>query len=349
MSNRHWVYYNDSDPSAAAWLDELRKRGLIPDGYVDYRDIRDVHPDDIRHFTHCHFFAGIGGWAEALRLAQWPADRPVWTGSCPCQPFSAAGKRKGIADDRHLWPDWFNLIRQCRPSTIFGEQVSQAIRFGWLDGVYVDLESCGYAVGAAVLPACSVDAPHKRERLWFVADLQGERREPRPWAGEAMGTGESWSIEPEGRHQIRVELADSTGRRTTAIQQPRQTRCAIANGQSMADGGGARLAQRTGFTENARQERTAAERSCGLGVADGRRRTQRLAAPTAARHGNPTESASGFWSNAEWVVGPDGKARRVKPGVSLLAHGVSGRVAKLRGLGNAIVPQVAAQMIRCFV
>jgi DNA (cytosine-5)-methyltransferase 1 len=166
------AYYNELDPHAAAWLRELIKAGHIPAGDVDERSIEDVRPDDLRGYHQHHFFAGIGGWAYALRLAGWPDDQRVWTGSCPCQPFSAAGKGTGFEDERHLWPAWQHLIAQCRPSVVFGEQVEGAVRKGWLDRVVSDLEGCGYAVGAAVLQASSVDAPHKRDRLWFVADAE---------------------------------------------------------------------------------------------------------------------------------------------------------------------------------
>lgn len=146
--------------------------GLIPAGDVDERSIRDVKPDDLRNYDQCHFFAGIGGWLFALQLAGRAAERSLWTGSCPCQPFSVAGKKLAQADDRHLWPVWFALIKECRPSIVFGEQVAGAIAHGWLDDAANDLETEGYAVAAAVLPACSVGAPHKRDRLWFVADAQ---------------------------------------------------------------------------------------------------------------------------------------------------------------------------------
>ena len=94
-------YYNENDPKAAAWLKQLIKDGLIPDGIVDERSIVDVQPGDLRQYTQCHFFAGIGGWSLALQLAGWPSDRPVWTGSCPCPPVSSAGKHLGDREERH--------------------------------------------------------------------------------------------------------------------------------------------------------------------------------------------------------------------------------------------------------
>ena len=168
-------YYNEFNPESAAMLRRMMNDGLLPKGDVDERSILDVRADDLRGYTQCHFFAGIGGWSYALQLAGWPDDRPVWTGSCPCQPFSSAGRQNGKADDRHLWPVWERLISECRPASVYGEQVESAIAHGWLDDVYQGLEAQGYAVGSAVLPACSVGAPHKRNRLWFVADTEGQR------------------------------------------------------------------------------------------------------------------------------------------------------------------------------
>lgn len=162
------AYYNEIDPNAAAWLRELIKQGHIADGVVDERSIVDVRPDELREFTQCHFFAGIGVWSYALRSAGWVDNRPVWTGSCPCQPFSAAGARGGFDDQRHLWPHWHHLISQCRPPIVFGEQVASKDGLGWLDLVCADMEATGYAVGAADLCAAGVGAPHIRQRLWFV-------------------------------------------------------------------------------------------------------------------------------------------------------------------------------------
>ena len=164
------AYYNEFNPQAAQWLRNLIKDGLIAAGEVDERSITEVKADEVRGFTQCHFFAGIGGWSYALRLAGWPDDRPVWTGSCPCQPFASAGKKAAQSDERHLWPHFARLVRECHPPEIFGEQVASAIAHGWLDDAFDDLEAEDYACGAAVLPACSVGAPHQRDRVWFAAN-----------------------------------------------------------------------------------------------------------------------------------------------------------------------------------
>ena len=169
------AYYNELNPYAAQWLRNLIAAGQIALGDVDERSIEKVSADDLTGYSQCHFFAGIGGWSYALRLAGWPDERPVWTGSCPCQPLSGAGQRKGHADKRHLWPAFYRLITERRPRTVFGEQVAGSLGREWLAGVRADLEQLGYACGAADLPAASVGAPHIRQRLWFVADDQRER------------------------------------------------------------------------------------------------------------------------------------------------------------------------------
>jgi DNA (cytosine-5)-methyltransferase 1 len=170
------AYYNENNKFAAEWLRNLIKEGLIAYGEVDERSIVEVRPGDLRGYVQCHFFAGIGGWSRALRLAGVPDDFPCWTGSCPCQPFSSAGKQQGFADERHLWPVWERLIRECRPERILGEQVAAAVGKDWLDLVCSGLEAEGYACGAAVLGAHSVGAPHIRQRLYWVADSQGGGR-----------------------------------------------------------------------------------------------------------------------------------------------------------------------------
>jgi len=173
-------YLNEWNPFVAQWCRNLIEAGELPDAMVCESDIREIDGAMLDGFTQCHFFAGIGGWPLALRLAGWPADFPVWTGSCPCQPFAACGPGGGMQDERHLWPDLFRLIEQCRPVCVFGEQSADAIRQGWFDALCDDVEGIGYTVRAAVTRACFVGAPHKRRRLYFVAysDVSGL---PRRW------------------------------------------------------------------------------------------------------------------------------------------------------------------------
>lgn len=182
-------YYNEFDPNAAVWLRNLIKAGLIPEGDVDERSIEDVLPSDLLGYTQCHFFAGIAGWPLALALAGWASDRPVWTGSCPCQPFSSAGARAGFADERHLWPAWQHLIAQCRPATIFGEQVASKDADPWIDLVQADLEGMGYAFGGVSFPAASVGAPHIRDRFYWVGSDAGRIGSPGPSQARSAGAG----------------------------------------------------------------------------------------------------------------------------------------------------------------
>lgn len=207
------AYYNEIDPYAAQWLRNLIAAGHIAPGIVDERSIEDVTPTDLTGFTQCHFFAGVGVWSLALRKAGWSDDRPVWTGSCPCQPFSTAGKGDGFTDERHLWPSFGWLIKQRKPAVVFGEQVASATE--WLSRVQCDLEALDYAFGAMPLQAASAGAFHLRDRIYFVADACGEGlakrvSEPgvlREVAGASEGQdtsdapspGQAWFNGPDGK------------------------------------------------------------------------------------------------------------------------------------------------------
>ena len=307
------VYYNEFDPKAAAWLRALIAERLIPDGPVDEGDIRDIVPTDLAGFRQCHFFAGIGGWPLALRLAGWPDDRPVWTGSCPCQPFSQAGRREGLVDERHLWPSWFHLIEQCCPPVVLGEQVaSKAAIEQWFDGLVApDLEGIGYAVAAADLPAAGVGAPHIRQRLYWVADCFGsglevvceqparQERAPPERGGEA-----SW-------------LADAGGGRSPARG---EATAAMGHGHpTIADGCPDRTRPNHGGWDGAdwlgcRDGAWRPVKSSVLGVADG--------------------LLKGMVPSGAFV-----------PASSPLAEKQECRVMRLRGYGNAITPQCAQAFI----
>ena len=322
------AYYNEIDAYAAAWLRNLINAGHLPAGEVDTRSIVDVRPDDLAGFSECHFFAGIGGWPLALRLAGWPADREVWTGSCPCQPFSVAGKGLGTTDERHLWPVFFDLIRSRRPAVVMGEQVAAAVGKSWLDGVCADLEGIGYACGAAVVPACAVDAPHRRDRLWFVADADKSS----PGSGREQRGGQFGRSGRDSQARDSDTLAGTGGTRRQHCAQrgvrqgqeggrPWHGEPERHGGGAVADADRARSQVNLGEHRDTREEQPAVERD--------RRRSA--------------------WAGAEWIVGADGKARRVEPSIRLLAHGVPARVGQLRAYGNAIVPQVAAEVIGAYL
>jgi DNA (cytosine-5)-methyltransferase 1 len=230
--------------------------GLIPRGDVDERDIEDVEKADLEGYDQAHFFAGIGGWPLALALAGVPDDFPLWTGSCPCQDFSVAGNQTGFEGERDLWPEFHRLIAARRPALVFGEQVEAAVRVGderqsWLDRLASDLRETGYEVGSAVLSALLVGANHRRERIYFVADSDGESRTP--------------VLKPLGRGERGEDFWH------------------------------------------------------------------------------------GFWSDREWYRSKaDGKKHGREPNSRLVDDGLPATLALLRGAGNAIVPQLAAEFVSAF-
>lgn len=206
------AYYNEFNTEAAAWLRELIKEKLIADGDVDERSIIEVEAKELEGYSQHHFFAGIGGWSYALRLAGWPDDRPVWTASLPCQPFSVAGKQQGKNDERHLLPHFLELVKQCRPDVIFGEQVERAIAHGWLDDLQTTMEAEDYAVGHCVLGAHSIGAAHIRQRLYWVGLSNGAGSQQRIEAAESArhrdsvesaGANDCWLGNAESIYQLR--------------------------------------------------------------------------------------------------------------------------------------------------
>lgn len=162
------AYYNEIDPYAVCWLRNLIDNRLIMPGQVDDRSIKDVKLRDIDGFNRCHFFAGIAGWELALKLSDWPENIPVWTGSCPCQPYSVASH--GLSkNDKVLWPCWFRLVQQSKPPVIFSEQVDSLAGRKWLEKAIYDLSRIGYNVTYASICASLLGFPRRR-RLWLAAD-----------------------------------------------------------------------------------------------------------------------------------------------------------------------------------
>ena len=368
------AYYNEIDPYAAQWLRNLIAAGHIADGVVDERDIRDVKPIEIRDFTQCHFFAGIGIWSHALRRAGWPDDRPVWTGSCPCQPFSAAGRGKGTADERHLWPHWHHLIRECGPLAILGEQVASKSGRAWFDLVSADLEALDYACGAVDLCAAGVDAPNIRQRLNFCADGLADTDQ---WMGRGRGSAKNQrtgrGLNAGGRspservaHTTRDDKRRKRQRRS-GEQSPDRGRGSDCR---LGHPGGAGLQGRTGMPERANQR---PERAGGLagGMADtehgeqrqgGGSRSQNQARNAAGSQSgrcgsyqqmaNPdrpmdlSRPVNGFWADIDWLLCRDGKWRPVEAGTFPLADGDTNRVGKLRAYGNALNAETTTEFIR---
>lgn len=329
------AYYNEIDPFAAQWLRSLIAAGHIAQGEVDERSIEDVTPDDLRGFTQCHFFAGIGVWSYALRLAGWPDNKPVWTGSCPCQPFSTAGKGDGFADERHLWPAFNHLISECSPQHVFGEQVAAGSANAWFDLVQADLEGLGYAFGLVPFTSAGIGAPHIRERAYWVANA------------DSLISDRRGNVRAPGRDEYSnggddVRLADAG----------REYKGSARNKERAGEDGG------LGNTNVTRLER--------LGGNDGAAGREGTTGPVAAPgvHLRPLE-VNGFWRDADWLFCRDGKWRPVEPGTFPLVDGAaarmgrvepgvarvasSNRVGRLKGYGNAINAQAAAAFIRAYM
>lgn len=382
------AYYNEIDPFAAQWLRNLIAAGHIAPGEVDERSIEDVTPDDLRGFTQCHFFAGIGVWSHSLRLAGWPDDRPVWTGSCPCQPFSPAGKGDGFADERHLWPQFFHLISERRPQHVFGEQVAAGNANVWFDLVQADLEGMGYAFGLVPFTSAGIGAPHIRERAYWVANA------------DSVISDRRGNVRAPGRDEYSnggddVRLADSNHDR----QQPGQgagcrSQCAeqgidIGRGGQNGGLGNANIArlERLGGNDCAAGREGTTGPAAAPGVHDGMANTdneqhsiaisgcghehlstgreQDPAASSGLRGDYRTLEVNGFWRDADWLLCRDGKWRPVEPGTFPLVDGAaarmgrvepgvarvasSNRVGRLKGYGNAINAQAAAAFIRAYM
>ena len=358
------AYFNENNGYAAGWLRELMRAGVIADGEVDERDIRQVEAADLRGFTQCHFFAGIGVWSYALRRAGWRDDEPVWTGSCPCPPFSVAGRKKTCpnchgenlvshvgrtgffvccacshewhADERHLWPEMWRLIRDGRPGCFFGEQVASSAGRTWLASVRASMEILGYAVGPADLCAAGAGAPHQRQRLYFVADAElSGRRGGR--TGEA--SDESGAVERPARLREAGELVHPE----IGGERPHNRESRPGRGQQVAAGRSSVPGELGDTAESGP-------------LPGAQRRVRRGEEGRGSRDAEPQRrgATNGFWSGADWVLcrprrpGAEWEWRPVKPGTFPLVAGAPARVGRLRGYGNALVAPLAEEFIRAY-
>jgi DNA (cytosine-5)-methyltransferase 1 len=339
------IIYCDIDKNVCEWNENLIKAGEIPNGEVWCRSIKDIKPGELAGVRQFHAFAGIGGWPLALRLAGWPEDREVWTGSCPCQPFSSAGKGLGVNDPRHLWPDFFRLIKERRPVTIFGEQVGSKAGIGWLDGVQADLEGENYTCGAVIVGAHSVGAPHIRQRLYWVADGKSSKAgSGHDIRGGQSDTGESCSTGGLGHSD-----GDENNTERPADQQGRDA---------------------VGRDEQAVSERKPGDDGVGRSGEVGRLADNDSERLQDRRQGRPEPNgvAVSSWSDYRIIPCTDGRFRRTGRGVRPLAarfsrdmgsskpelRGISrvasrNRNGRLKGYGNSIVPALAAQFVMAYL
>lgn len=389
------AYYNDNDPFAAAWLRELIKAGLIAPGEVDERSIEKVKPDDLRGFTQCHFFAGIGVWSYALRGAGWPDNEPVWTGSCPCPPFSSVGIKKAcpqcegtnpvphvgrtgffvcclcehewLADARHLWPELWRLISVGRPDSFFGEQVASDDGRTWFASVRASMEILGYAVGAADLCSAGVGASDIRQRLFFVADSSGERRQQnhrRAFSNEGANGRQSHADHvAASRGAVGVmgesDRAGSQPRHEAGATNGHRDATITASGLGLLEHTAViGHAQRTGEASvepERASSRETEQRFSEVGELDQSESNRRIGRENDGDEGRrqcslgSASPLNGFWRDAEWIYCQDEKWRPVEPGSFPLAHGTTNRVGRLRGYGNAINAEVAKAFIEAYM
>ena len=340
------AFYNEIDPHAAQWLRNLISAGHIAPGVVSETDIRDLTPDDLAPYAQCHFFAGIGVWSHAIRRTGWPDDRPVWTGSCPCQPFSAAGRGAGASDERHLWPHWFHLINLCKPAIVLGEQVASKDGLGWLDIVSSDLEGAGYAFGAADLCAAGFGGAHIRQRLYFVgvASPHVQHQEPAGNAegfrdaGGAGGLGDPGcsgrQFEPDGSGGD-GERMGSEGLQSFQLGETSGGSSGLADTRPILGERGPNASGPLSEFPEKRLESASLNKprggSSGLADASGNRSGTGPHAPLLGGR------------SVDWLLCRDGKWRPVEPGSFPLAYEATARVGRLRAYGNGLDAETATQ------
>ena len=275
---------------------------------------------------HLDLFSGIGGFALAARMAggfktvafceidkycqrvlrknfpnipihdnvktlngneYGPID--IITGGYPCQPFSHAGKRSGANDDRHLWPEVFRVARSIKPRWLLLENVAGHITLG-LDDVLSDLDSIGYTSQPFIVPACAVDAKHRRDRVWIVANSNSLRMEGAWTEQQTTGIGGK-SEAMANTSRIQPEREEQWAKRKRTWKGGESFNVSNANGAGC---------EKQRFTITDEKEDAPAE-------------------------------CSRWWES--------------EPAVGRVANGVPNRVDRLRGLGNAIAPQVAAVIL----
>lgn len=219
------AYYNEIDPYCCRVLDKNIRAGHLPYGVIDDRDIRDVRADELVGFSQLHLFAGIGGFPLACRMVGLPDTFGIVTGGFPCQDISKAGRGAGIDGERSgLWAEMVRLIGELRPRYALMENVSMLLARG-LGRVLGDLAACGFDAEWSVVSACSVGAPHTRERVFIVAYPHCVGCQARDVQDRVVSEALAQAAR-EGQWQFRIGRA--YGRRVRAI--PNAGVCRVADG-----------------------------------------------------------------------------------------------------------------------
>jgi DNA (cytosine-5)-methyltransferase 1 len=310
MPHPQVAVYNDSDRFVAAWLRQLIAAGQITNGKVLEQPIAHLKPEDVTGFSRVHLFAGIGGWDLALTAAAWPSHLPVWTASLPCQPWTKIGTRQKTTDprDEQTYPEFLRLVTQCRPFVIFGEQVPAAYKWGWLERLSTDLANAHYAMGCTILGAHSAGAPHRRQRIYWTAI-------------DAMGDAHSPGLERPGEN-VNGPAAQK--------QPPQRTQTARPTGAASAASNAAKLGSVPLLPRLLVQHPSNTRSQLRL----------------SGHHRKPNRPVLSAWSNSTTIELRDGTRRRAEPDSCPLAYGVPCLVGRVRGYGNAIVPQTAEIFVR---
>ena len=302
------------------------RAGFEPVGQCEWADyptkVLEKHwPDvprwrDIRTLTKESFYGRTG-----LRTVD------LISGGFPCQPFSVAGKRRGKEDDRYLWPEMLRVIQELRPAWVVGENVAGIVSMA-LDQVLSDLEGIGYACQAFIIPACAVDAPHRRDRCAILAYCTGERLER---AAREKLSGESGGF-ATGRENVAYSHGDGCkGARQTSKEGYDHSSILsfIAEGGPVPDPHSVRCGVRGSVGEGVQRGNPARDEADPGGEAVSN-------AHRPVREGGVTNrdasGRAGFADRGWWPAEPD---------VGRVAYGVPSWVDRLQCLGNAVVPQQA--------
>ena len=247
------------------------------------------------------------------------------TGGFPCQPFSIAGSRKGTNDNRHLWPEMFRIIKELKPRWIIGENVRNiiSIQDGMVfENVCTDLEGEGYEVRAFNIPAAGIGAPHKRERIWIVANSRRTLRERSKFQGENAN-------ESKQENADQFERSSSTSTNNVA-----NTHTGLRNREDKE------ICSRGDTVDDGSEIWASSESFRTLANTNSERQQEQCRPKSIQEERNESKRSSSQEGHTGWEFEPD---------VGRVANGISGRVHRLRGLGNSIVPQIAKEIGRAIM